>query len=278
MNMKNSARRFLNIPLIYLKLLIALTIHVGVVGAEPVWVGFGSEYFNWREYDGSGTRLLEESGPRYFLGLESENAVSPEWVYGLRGRLYLGRVGYDGQTLATPPVAVATDTDYSGWSAELDFTRRFLAEASDTSGDHWGVRLALGFDSWRRNIRDTATAYGYEERYGIGYGRLGAVYTSARGWSVQGGVKLPLVTGETVGWSRFGYDDPILRPKPDYSLYATASYRFDQHWSVGGYYDSYRFKQSDTEPLTVNGIPSGWSVYQPKSQQDTIGLYLQYRF
>lgn len=247
---------------------------MGPAQAEEYQVTFGSEYFFWREYDGS-SKLLEERGPRFFVGLDAENAQASDWVYGLRGRLYTGRVNYDGQTQAGVPHT--TDTDYSGWSAEFDFTRRFIS-AQPTKADYWGLKLALGYDSWLRNIRDRGSVYGYEERYDVGYGRLGAIYTGGAGWSVQGGLKLPLFTGEYVELTRLGYDDVTLRPKPDYSLYASITYRLDARWSLGGYFDSYRFKSSDIEPETIGGVPTGRGLYQPKSQQDTIGFYLNYRF
>jgi len=248
---------------------LLLLLAAGSVQADDLQVTFGSEYFSWREYDGS-SKLLEETGPRYFIGLEAENTQGNDWVYGLRGRLYTGRVDYDGQTMSGTPVT--TDTDYSGWSAEFDFTRHFVGTQPSTAVDYWGLKLALGYDMWLRNIRDRGSVYGYEERYDVGYGRLGAVYTTGSGWSMQGGLKLPLFTAEEVGLSRFaGLEDITLKPKPDYSLYASVNYRLDGRWSVGGYFDSYRFKSSDTDSLY--GV-----FYQPKSQQDTIGFYLNYRF
>lgn len=247
---------------------------VGPAQAEEFQVTFGSEYFSWREYDGS-SKLLEETGQRYFVGLEAENSQANDWVYGLRGRLYTGRVDYDGQTQTGVPHT--TDTDYGGWSAEVDFTRNFI-RAQTAAADYWGLRLGLGYDSWLRNIRDSGGVYGYKERYDVGYGRLGAVYTATSGWSLQGGLKVPLFTAEDVGLSRFGYDDVTLKPKPDYSLYAAVNYRLDGRWSIGGYFDSYRFRASGVEPVTIGGYPTGDAVYQPKSQQDSIGFYLNYRF
>ncbi len=240
--------------------------------AEQLMVTFGSEYFSWREYAGD-SKLLEETGLRHFAGLEAESTPAANWVYGLRSRLYLGRVAYDGQTQSGTPHT--TDTDYLGWMAELDFTHHFL---TSTAGPHaWGITFSFGYDSWLRSLRDKGNVYGYDERYDVGYGRLGATYSGNHGWSVQGGVKLPFYTSETVGLTRLGFDsDPTLKPKPDYSLYASVSYRLNPRWNLGGYYDSYRFRQSDSELVTGGG--SLYSVHQPKSQQDTLGFYLNYRF
>lgn len=240
--------------------------------AEQLVVTFGAEYFSWREYDGD-SRLLEETGLRHFVGLDAASVPAANWAYGLRSRLYLGRVAYDGQTQTGDPHTTATD--YLGWTAELDFTHRFLS--SPAAPQSWGITFSFGYDSWLRALRDKGSVYGYEERYDVGYGRLGAVYSGAHGWSVQGGVKLPFYTSETVGLTRLGFDsDPTLKPKPDYSLYASVNYRLNPRWDLGGYYDSYRFRPSDGA-LVSHGA-SLYNVYQPKSQQDTLGFYLNYRF
>lgn len=252
--------------------------------AEQLRVTFGSEYFSWREYDG-GSKLLEETGPRFFLGIEAENAVSSQWLYGFRGRLYGGSVSYQGQAqeLSPPFLTYPHDTtsSYSGWSAEVDFTRQFLPHGAHEPA--WGISFALGYDNWRRRLADSYNRYfdsivaGYAEDYQVGYGRLGLVFSPA-GWSLQGGVKLPFFTSESVGLTRLGFDnDPVLKPQPDYSLYASLSYRLNPRWDVGGYYDSYRFLVSDDVPVELGGTLFGY-FYQPKSQQDSIGFYLNYRF
>jgi hypothetical protein len=240
--------------------------------AEELRVTFGSEYFTWREYDGA-SKLLEETGLRHFVGLAAESGPQADWAYGLRSRLYLGQVAYDGQTQSGVPHT--TRTDYLGWTAELDFTHRFLAASAEPYV--WGITVSLGYDSWLRSLHDKGDVYGYDERYDVGYGRLGAVYSGDHGWQLQGGVKLPFYTREEVGLTRLGFDsDPTLKPKPDYSLYAAVSYRLNPRWDMGGYYDSYRFRPSDS--ALVSGGGSLYSVYQPKSQQDSIGFYLNYRF
>jgi len=249
---------------------------VPLAHAEPLQVTFGGEYFSWREYD-QNRRLLEETGPRYFVSLKTGQPTQGSWRYDLAGRVYLGQADYDGHTQVGTPYA--TDTDYLGWAAELGVTR-MLGVTDNLSG--WGIRLGLGYDAWRRRVQDGydllgKRTYGHDEDYRIGYGRLGAVYGLGDGWQLQGGLKLPFYAHEHAELSRLSYDgDTTLKPKPDYSLYASLSYRLNGRWDVGGYYDSYRFRESGQR--TVNRAGNPYSVYQPKSQQDTLGFYLNYRF
>lgn len=249
--------------------------------AEQVLVTFGSEYLTWYEYDSDGSRLLEQAGLHHFAGRKADVAPASNWNYGLRSRIYLGRIGYAGAPQKRG-VLPTVDSDYFGWSAELDFTRSFPA-ALVSDEPAWGIKLGIGYDIWRRELLDAynpvpgQAVYGYAEDYQVGYGRLGGVYSGGAGWMVQGGVKLPFYTAASVGLTQLGHEsDPGLKAKPDYSLYAAVSYRLNGRWNLGGYYDSYRFRQSDGSQAGDGG--SLYNLYQPKSQQDSIGFYLNYRF
>ncbi len=238
---------------------------------DELQVNFGSEYFVWREHD-NGRQLLEETGPRYFIGLDASNRRD-QWSYLLNGRLYTGQVAYDGQTQSGTPVR--TDTDYSGWSAEMRFAYAFDWRTAGAAP--WGMIFGGGFDSWRRTLRDNAGVYGYEEDYQIAYGRFGMTYSRPALWNAEFGLKRPIATSERVGLSRFGYDDVTLRPEPMTSLYASVSYTLAPRWSLIGYYDSYHFAASPIVPITIGGSATGRGAYQPESTQDTYGLQLQYR-
>lgn len=232
----------------------------------------GVEYFTWREYE-HGDRLLEETGPRYFVGLEGETFMSSGWTYGFRGRVYSGQVDYDGETTgALPVIKVKSDTDYTGFAIALDFTHPL-------AGPEVAVRFGVGIDYWRRHILDTAIASGAEERYTIPSVTLGLVLhpEAASGWHAQGGVKMPFATDEEV--SSFGpFDRVHLRPEPDFSLYADLGYQFNARWDTALYYDGYRFKKSDTKRLTIGGFDSGYVAWQPESRQDAWGVRVRYWF
>lgn len=250
--------------------LCLLALLPGVCVADDVGIHFGSEYYSWNEYD-NGRHLLEENGPRFFVGIDANN-YRDLWQYTLSGRLYTGRVSYDGQTqIGTPH---STDTDYNGFDAELTFARRL--DTGSPTPSNWSLLFSAGYNGWRRNIRDANGVAGYVEDYQIGYGRLGLLYRGDSQWTAQVGVKRPFYTTEQVGLSRFGYDDPTLSPAPLPSLYASFNYPLNRDWGLLGYYDSFEFDKSHTEALTIGGVPVG-TVYQPQSSYQTIGIGLRYQ-
>ena len=76
--------------------------------------------------------------------------------------------------------------------------------------------------------------------------------------------------------SQYWTPPPTLTPGKDWSAYASLGYRINVHWSVVGYYDSYRFQQSASVTATANG--NTFSIYQPKSSMDVFGLQVLYSF
>lgn len=249
--------------------------------AESLTLGGGVEYFRWREFAPlTGQELLEESGARYFVNLDASRPIGQgDWVYGFHGRVYSGSPHYDGQYQDGTPAE--STTDYSGASAELDFSWHLASRSSADPRRFWSVRYALGVDVWRRNILGPG---GYLERYSLIYGRIGFAFEPQQRWGGYFGVKLPLTVDEKVDFSSFGLDDPRLHPQGDFSLFAQIHRRVGRYWQVNLYYDSYRFKRSGDVLLTQGGVPvvdinnEYVPVFQPESHQDSYGIGLAYVF
>lgn len=247
-----------------LGLLLSATIATQAMGAVLEVAG-GVEYFQWQEFRDSGSLLLEETGPRYFIEVAGTNDLDAAWQVDFGGRLYSGRVEYDGQTMSGIPVT--TDTDYNGARAELGFVRNIDAGAVDAL---WQLRFALGLEQWRRNLRDTTLpdatpVSGYVERYYTSFARLGVSYHQRGAWSLGAGVKAPFNTREEVD---VGTATVTLKPEGQLSLFAGAEVAIAPAMSVRVDYDSYRFARSDPQA----------GYYQPESRQDTLGIALLYRF
>ncbi len=232
--------------------------------AAPLEINGGVEQFVWEEFDGGGDKLLKESGQRLFIGLEAEKEVSDRWTYGFRGRIYSGTVDYDGQT--STGASHPTETDYDGLAITADFTGRFIG--SDGYYSDLGLRLGVGGETWRRHILPNNGVIGYTEEYVVVFGKLGLAYIPEQGLFGEAGAKYPFSIDEDVDLY-----DASLSPQGAFSLYASAGYNFNDRWVIKGYYDSYRFKASDVEPLS-----SGGTVQQPESDMDTVGLTLGFYF
>lgn len=255
-----------------------MSLHSRLVSAFLLWIatmssasaefGFrtGVEDFRWQEFNGGGSRLLEESGRRYRFGIDWRIPLQrPEFLLEFQGSIYVGQVDYNGQacTLSGSCVPFRSDTTYSGGQIEALLVSRF--------GQIAGGELIVGggIDNWRRDIRGHSGVSGVAEDWTVFYllGGGGAHWRaeSAR-FNLRGGFKYPFYT----------YEDPdstpvTLEPKGRLSFFARFVANFTTahgpQWGIGVYYDSYRFDESDRQ-RTGSVI-----VWQPESHQDIFGIY-----
>jgi hypothetical protein len=229
-----------------------------------------AESFHWRE---STTPSVSESGPRFGLGGSWRQEKDSGWLLGWRGKLYWGSVDYNGALLFSGAPATGT-TDYAGASNELQVIYRPYGGNLDKI-DFVG---SLGLDAWERNLSAQQ-----KEEYRVAFARLGIEYNdrTSQGWFGGGGIKKPIYAREDAHLTDIGFDqNPLLRPGKDPSLYGQVGYRFNAQWSLVGYYDSYRFGRSSAETVTARRSFPGrtFSVFQPESKMDLLGLRLQFSF
>ncbi len=225
------------------------------------------ESFAWTEHS-SGDRLLKESGLRLRVGLGVPIVKTGDFAFDYHGSLYTGSVDYDGGTQSG--LAVHSTTDYLGMSHEISAT--YLG-----FGGTIGPMVALGNDSWNRDLASTSNAVGYEEDYSAWYVRLGAVGTRDK-FSWKAGLKWPIDVKEKAKLSQVGFDNDLtLKPKGLTSLYASVSYAFDRSWSASIGYEGTRFGESDPEPVYLGGSLIGYA-YQPKSNMDVLYFRVAKRF
>lgn len=235
------------------------------VCAAPVLIGGGVEQFVWQEYDSGDNKLVKESGRRMFVTVEADNEVSDRWIYGFRGRIYSGEMACDGQIKTG---SCASDTDYDGIALAVNFTGRFIG--TDGNYSNLGLRFGISGEAWRRRL---AGVGGYSEEYFVASGNLGLAYVPEQGWFGEVGVKYPFSVDEDIDL----FDEVSVSPQGAFSPYASVGYNFHQRWAIKGHYDSYRFKTSDTGPLTNNGAFVG-NVTQPESSMDQFGITVGFYF
>lgn len=225
-------------------------------------VSLDAEAFKWQEQTDP---TVKETGPRWGFSWEYEQLLPQGWQFAYRGQFRRGTVDYEGSFLFGGGPATAR-TEYTGVVNEGQGIYRFASGLELVSG--------VGLDYWRRNIQPDQ-----REDYLVLFARLGLNFDrrAATGWFGGGGVKYPFHVSEDAHLNEVGFDqNPRLSPKGEASLYGQVGYRFTPQWSLIGYYDSYRFGESDAV-LASSGVPT-FLVFQPESRVDTLGLRLRYTF
>jgi hypothetical protein len=226
------------------------------------------EHFRWKE---STSPSVTETGPLYGLGLHwTQDRPAGAWRLGYNGRLYFGTVDYNGSILLTGE-PITGSSDYQGYTHEGQAIYRFPASAAGTE-----VVAGLGYDYWKRQLTSVQS-----EEYRVLYLRLGANFDRREptGWYAGAGFKYPFSVDENAHFPDIGFDpNPRLHPKGELSPYAELGYRFNPRWTLAGYYDSYRFGESDEVAVIQRGTGTPFNFFQPKSTVDSFGLRLRYNF
>ena len=247
-----------------------------VPATDSVYIGY--EDFRWREVTNTGFEVVDEYGPRYYLGLQENNfhGARQGLLYGLNAALWGGRVTYDGTTYDSVTMVytpIQSTTDYYGGTASLSLGRR-LAPFPLIPGLIPDYQLGVEGQYWKRDLAGGFNdlgqfAAGYSEYFGVANLRLSLGLYHAlgriRGY-LRAGIKYPIYINEYVD-----NVDATLTPGALPSLYAdyeirTVRLRNRNGLSLRAFYNSYRFTASNV----VNG------VHQPESTMESVGLRLEY--
>lgn len=246
--------------------LVVCTLLFGLVAGSAqaqLAVSGGIEYLHWAE--DTHPIGVRERGPLATAGLAYTQRKDKGFLFAYRGRLYVGEVNYEGALLFSPNVPVTSTTRYAGVANEAQLRYRGLGL------DFFG---AAGVDTWERRLSADQS-----EDYTIAFVRLGVESAPKRKGLLFGvGIKYPVWTRENAHFDDLGYDqNPYLQPGKSVSAFAQVGYRFQEHWALIGYMDSFRFSQSDVVTVTRNGAPAG-AFLQPASNLYVFGLKLEYTF
>ncbi len=251
---------------------IALAIFSPWAQAESS-IGGSIEDYHWQETIDNAPLSPTEYGLRYAVHLKWVQDRERGLLFGYRGKLYAGKVHYD-TFYQISGLPVATTTQYSGAIHEAQFSYR-VNMANSHKLDYVG---GLGLDTWQRSIGNNG--FKQIEDFLIVYVRGGITldkFGKTPGFHGGGGLKYPLYTREDAHLDNQGYDsNPILTPGKDISLYAELGYRIGKDWDVLGYYDSWRFKRSNTVIASRGGVL--WEISQPQSSMDAYGIKAMYSF
>lgn len=239
---------------------------------SPAWaeisLSAGVEYFSWTE--DTDPIEVEERGPLAVIGLDYTQSKPRGLALAYRGRVYAGKVDYEGALLFFPHIPATATTRYTGTAHEVQLRFRSL----HAGGMQTDIVTGVGIDLWERKLSTSQ-----QEDYRILFARLGLELNAARdrGWSAGIGIKYPFWTKEDANLRDEGYDqNPKMEPEGGLSLYALLGYRFTRHLGVQAYLDGFNLRESD--PIRVTGGGQTFYFQQPTSRQYNLGLRLHYFF
>jgi len=256
------------------RILLAFSLLTATVSVQAAWdIGAGLEDYRWVEYPEDFNGTPKETGLRTALFVNWSQESDRGLLFAWRAKLYSGTVNYDTFLISTGE-PVSTQTDYSGAVSEAQII--FRNNPGDFKLDFIG---GLGLDVWRRGIRNNGSKQ--IEDYSILFARAGLRLGKTRseaGFHGELGIKYPISTAEDAHLDSMGYtSNPTLSPKGAVSGYAEFGYRINARFDVLGYYDSWRFRQSDRVTATTTTGTSYW-IWQPKSNMDALGIKLHVSF
>lgn len=250
--------------------LLAFAVLMFSLEAWAEWdAGAGLESYQWKEYPSGYSGNPTERGPRLAAFVNWTQDRDAGALFGWRAKVYGGTVDYETfEILSGNPVS--TETEYGGVSSEgqVMFRHGMGTYRMDQV-------LGLGLDTWRRSIRNGG---GHQvEDFSILFLRAGIRMQHGAadpGFHGELGIKYPVSTREDAHLDEWGYtSNPTLSPKGALSGYAELGYRINARFDITAYYDSWRFDASDAV-LVRDGSNNLWSVHQPRSWMDALGVKL----
>lgn len=250
-------------------------------GIRELYVGPSIAYFRWQESVG-GQSILTEQGPMYgvdgaialdLLKTEQAGALTLKGKVGLFG----GLVYYDGQTQPPQNLPVKTDVIYVGVKEELA-----VGWAVPIGDSRLEPFVGLGYRWWVRDLQDSTTnnrnsvvkVSGSTEVWESAYTKIGAALSMPlnKDWRifVEGGGKYPFYNRDHADISGIG--NITVRPEPRWSAFAELGARY-RTFRPALFYEGYRTGQSPGVPINSN-----IGVFQPKSDEDLVGVSFSYCF
>jgi len=245
-------------------------------GNEPEVYG-AVESFTWREYGDTG-QLLKESGPRYAVGFTNVHEFANHLTLKPRIEIFGGNVDYNGQACDVfgNCLPSSTTTHYFGTKLEIDMGYRRGRPNAFTVEPF----LGLGLRYWSRSIDDSVLAdgtlaVGYTENWSTVYARLGLraehSLSQKNRLFLEVGAKLPIDTSNYINDANVSYSAITLHPVGEPSLFAEAGVKLSM-FKISAYYDSMRFKQSETVYQYDPYFGAIIEYWQPKSDSEMIGI------
>ncbi len=235
--------------------------------------------FGYREFDRGGRELNREDGLLPGLRLTARAAQGRAFAR-IDASYHGGTVDYDGETQSGTPTRTETGTRLFSVGAEAGV---WLGQRPGK----WGGFVHLARRLWERDIYSTGNVQGIYEEYRWSEFGLGLRHVWSRAgkasWGHEISVMAYRVTDgdifvELSGLSGPDWDDTTLSLGNENGLRLryTATRRLGDGklLRIEPYYAEWAFGRSNTETVTSDGQPTGFSVTEPRSESRRIGVTL----
>lgn len=228
-----------------------------------LYLGASLMRFEFREYAGSGERLVRELGvlPGVVGGV---GHTTGRWRWSAEVAYYTGAVDYDGQTQSGATFTTATD-------ASVARVRARALRWFDPEG-RFAIGFGAGYRQWQRHIRGLGNVRGLDERFAAGDvsvdGRLSLLRSEGVTVDVDLQFAWPIRPQVKIGFGGL-YDTRTLMLGPRLATRVSVPVS----WAVAPGarvvvepgFEAWGFGRSATEMLYRDGVPAG-VVYQPQGQ------------
>lgn len=235
-------------------------------------LGISLVNFEYEEFDDSDRLLDRESGnfPELNLGLKlgSEN-----WFVSAELRYLRDTADYIAYPESRPPLESTTAEEITDLSLLLGLQKEF------DNAVILAMYGGLGFRSWGRDIRSTASASGLDEKYQWGYFLIGVSPATDLGPRDRLGVDLQFRkafdASLDVRFKNIDYDPASLELDNGIGvrLALNWTHRFNQdfEFTLGPFVDLWEFDRSADADLRRDGSVIG-SLYEPASETRVYGI------
>lgn len=226
-----------------------------------LWMGVSALDFGYKEFTPGGDLSNREDGvlPGGRLGLEyhwDNKRLSLDLTH------HNGVADYDGQTQGGVPLTTLTDETVT----HLSFTLGSMAETVDGTSAYWG----LGYRHWRRNIRSKGRVQGLLETYMWPYVLLGLRSGVWRGDGshliLDGRLVYPVSPKMRVESNSFDVITLNLNGTPGLRLALPWRLRWQRlRVELEPAVELWRITRSASKEVTINGVSTGYTIYEPSS-------------
>jgi hypothetical protein len=229
-----------------------------VFGEWDIYLKSGN--FTWKEYGSNSSKLLEEYGRLYGVGISGKTALNEiNNKLTARGRIEVfdGTIDYDGQTQAGLPAK--TETDYRG--NKIDSSLGWKVNVTNQLS--FEPFAGLGHVRWVRKIRGTENIIGYDEIWRSFYSSIGfySDYASRSQLKIFAEITLKIPLDNELETGLGG--GTKIKPGEKKSIFSEIGIQHSR-FKASVYYESMEFSKSKTDAFS--------GIYQPESKGRIYGL------